>query len=243
MSEQATQQQEALRQDVIESAVRFLTDPKVATSTLAKKISFLETKGLTSAEIEDALARLVRLRTAAFAAAGRHRRPQLDWKDYFIAAVVAGGLGYGLYVLAQRYVAPLLQARDDKERLEAEKKLLVEQNEQTQRQLTALNETTTKVLEALATQSAKTNEAIEGMTALLDKMTIEDVQREVAGVAKKERDSGSIADVHAPAGSPTASSAVSPDMKATLTPPPAVTVEDVPEAATGLGVSDGAAVD
>ncbi|KAJ2583641.1 peroxisomal membrane protein pex14, partial [Coemansia sp. RSA 1804] len=47
----AKQPQQALREDVIESAVRFLTDPKVQSSTLAKKISFLETKGLTTGEI------------------------------------------------------------------------------------------------------------------------------------------------------------------------------------------------
>ncbi|KAJ2189184.1 peroxisomal membrane protein pex14, partial [Coemansia sp. RSA 353] len=49
--------QAVLREDVIESAVRFLMDPKVNSSTLAKKVSFLESKGLTNAEIEDALAR------------------------------------------------------------------------------------------------------------------------------------------------------------------------------------------
>ncbi|KAI8814711.1 peroxisomal membrane anchor protein conserved region-domain-containing protein [Cladochytrium replicatum] len=48
----------AKREDLIESAVRFLKDPKVQSSPLAKRISFLETKGMTSAEIEDALARM-----------------------------------------------------------------------------------------------------------------------------------------------------------------------------------------
>ncbi|KAJ1940980.1 peroxisomal membrane protein pex14 [Linderina macrospora] len=304
MSDPATQQpQEALRQDVIESAVRFLTDSKVASSTLAKKISFLETKGLTTSEIEDALSRAKNGASSSSSAAEHSAppsapqasygyaqqmappsappRPRLDWKDYFIAAVVAGGLGYGLYVLAKRYVVPLLQARDDNERLLEERKVLVEQNEQTRAQLTALNETTTKVLEALATQSSKTNEAIEGMTALLDKVieregeqgvgvrrlqiAIEDVQREVANVAKKERDSGSIADVQSdirslrslllsrrvpqpvrpgtPGAPPVSSAAVSPDMRAVVTPP--VTVEDVPESAasstTGLGVSESSA--
>ncbi|KAI8808470.1 peroxisomal membrane anchor protein conserved region-domain-containing protein [Cladochytrium replicatum] len=49
---------DAKRDDLIESAVRFLKDPKVQSSPLAKRISFLETKGLTSAEIEEALARM-----------------------------------------------------------------------------------------------------------------------------------------------------------------------------------------
>ncbi|KAJ3284668.1 peroxisomal membrane protein pex14 [Borealophlyctis nickersoniae] len=45
------------REDVIQSAIRFLQDPKVQQSPLAKRIAFLEGKGLSSEEIEQALAR------------------------------------------------------------------------------------------------------------------------------------------------------------------------------------------
>eukprot|EP00842_Homolaphlyctis_polyrhiza_P005231 jgi/Hompol1/5709/HPOL_004643-RA len=43
------------RDDLIASAVRFLQDPKVQSAPLAKRIAFLESKNLTSAEIERAL--------------------------------------------------------------------------------------------------------------------------------------------------------------------------------------------
>ncbi|KAJ3401813.1 hypothetical protein HDV05_000260, partial [Chytridiales sp. JEL 0842] len=46
-----------MREEAIELAVRFLKDPKVQQATLAKRISFLESKGLTSEEIEEALSR------------------------------------------------------------------------------------------------------------------------------------------------------------------------------------------
>ncbi|KAJ1844199.1 peroxisomal membrane protein pex14, partial [Coemansia sp. RSA 486] len=174
----------ALREDIIESAVRFLSDPKVQSSTLAKKISFLETKGLTNPEIEDALARAKNAQqgganSAGEAAQQQHQlqqtgvaspvsaapgygyaqqmapptpppRPHLDWKDYFIAAVVAGGLGYGLYMFAKKYIKPLLMVRDDNERLEQEKKLLVEQNDFTRKQLEVLTDSTTRILETIS---------------------------------------------------------------------------------------------
>lgn len=229
-----------LREDIIESAVRFLADPKVHSSTLAKKISFLESKGLTNEEIEDALARARNSQSGASqnnnsnstdaviqqprAAAtnyaqpmappsGPPPRPHLDWKDYFIAAVMAGGLGYGLYMLAKKYIRPMLLAQDDNRRLEEEKELLVEQNEQTRKQLEVLTESTTRILESLSQQSLKTSEAIEGMTSVMDKISensaeqnsssrrlmviLEDLQKEIGLLTNKTKRSGdaSIADV------------------------------------------------
>ncbi|KAJ2790597.1 peroxisomal membrane protein pex14 [Coemansia guatemalensis] len=231
---------QALREDIIESAVRFLSDPKVQSSTLAKKVSFLETKGLTNAEIEDALSRAKRAQaqapisaqatehstnalTQSTAAPGYAQalrppaspppRPHLDWKDYFIAAVVAGGLGYGLFMLAKKYVAPLLAVRDDNKRLAEERKLLVEQNELTRKQLETLSESTAQVLDTLAMQSQKTSEAIEGMVSVMDSIatqgteqrslssrllvTLEDLQREVSALSSTTTAAreGSISDV------------------------------------------------
>lgn len=45
------------RQDLLHNAVLFLTDPKVASSSLTSKIQFLEGKGLDEAEIQEALRR------------------------------------------------------------------------------------------------------------------------------------------------------------------------------------------
>ncbi|KAJ2499298.1 peroxisomal membrane protein pex14 [Coemansia sp. RSA 1972] len=193
--------QAVLREDVIESAVRFLMDPKVNSSTLAKKVSFLESKGLTNAEIEDALARakstphVSESNTAVtpattgpgygYAQAMRPpapARPSLDWKDFFIAAVVAGGLGYGLILMAKKYIGPLLMARDDVKRLEEEKNQQTEQNELTRKQLQVLSESTTRILETMAEQSRKTTEAIEGMASVMDDIaTNESAQRSQAG--------------------------------------------------------------
>ncbi|KAJ2826131.1 peroxisomal membrane protein pex14 [Coemansia erecta] len=237
MPQPETGAQPALREDIIESAVRFLMDPKVQSSTLAKKISFLESKGLTNAEVEDALARAKGAQPEAGASnstasatsvtAGHGpgygyaqpmqppapARPALDWKDYFIAAVVAGGLGYGLIMLAKKYIKPLLMVRDDNRRLEEEKKLLLEQNDFTRKQLEVLSESTTRILDTMAQQSLKTSEAIEGMASVMDDIAtnesaqkvllnrllvaVEDLQRDISAQTAKSAKAGdgSISDV------------------------------------------------
>ncbi|TPX43196.1 hypothetical protein SeMB42_g04824 [Synchytrium endobioticum] len=57
------------REDAVQSAVRFLKDPKVVASPLARKIAFLESKGLSSAEIEEAVSKSTVAGTATSAAA------------------------------------------------------------------------------------------------------------------------------------------------------------------------------
>jgi hypothetical protein len=54
----AAQQQQPLREDLIEKAIGFLTHPKVADTSLARKRDFLrEKKGMTEAEINEAVRR------------------------------------------------------------------------------------------------------------------------------------------------------------------------------------------
>lgn len=50
--------------------------------------------------------------------------PKRDWRDWFIMATVMGGVGYGLYFIAKRYIAPLIapptppQLQQDKESID-----------------------------------------------------------------------------------------------------------------------------
>lgn len=109
----------ALRDDMLKSAVSFLSDPKVQSAPLAKKVAFLENKGMTSEEIEEAMAR-VNGKSAAttvttttsgpvtypgggvvMQAPPVPARASYDWRDVFIAAVMAGGVGYGVWHLAK----------------------------------------------------------------------------------------------------------------------------------------------
>lgn len=97
------------RAPLIASAVSFLRDPTTASSPLAQRIGFLESKGLTPQEIEQAL-------TQANSSAGpvgaygggvgqrgmrMQREYERDWRDWFIMAVVGGTVGYVAVKLAQ----------------------------------------------------------------------------------------------------------------------------------------------
>ncbi|KAL1958247.1 hypothetical protein VTO42DRAFT_4755 [Malbranchea cinnamomea] len=50
--------------------------------------------------------------------------PKRDWRDWFIMATVMGGVGYGLYCVAKRYIVPLIapptppQLQQDKENID-----------------------------------------------------------------------------------------------------------------------------
>jgi len=127
-----------VREDLVNSAVDFLRDPSVANAALDKKIAFLQSKNLTQDEIDVSLARAgdsstvsstTTTTTAAtpYAPYGRPpppppgygpypgywqppppEVPKRDWRDWFIMATVMGGVGYGLYFAAKRYVIPLI---------------------------------------------------------------------------------------------------------------------------------------
>ncbi|UJO19997.1 Peroxisomal membrane protein PER10 [Fulvia fulva] len=125
-----------VREDLIEGAVSFLQDPSVAAAPLEQRIAFLKSKNLTQDEIDASLAR-VGQGSASYNSQPPNiqnrqpppqynnspnnqygypqnwqqpppEAPRRDWRDYFIAATVMGGVGYGLYWTAKRYIYPLI---------------------------------------------------------------------------------------------------------------------------------------
>ena len=154
---------EPLRESLIDNAVKFLLDPKVTSSPLSKKITFLESKGLTSQEIDESVKRISLSSTTAanvlatppflpstsqpsnsspfnslsgspgvgssppsyhpssslpyyppgtyqysqggqMVPLGVHSNSQIQgygWRDYFVAATLAGGVGYGVWVMGK----------------------------------------------------------------------------------------------------------------------------------------------
>nr|POF18487.1 peroxisomal membrane protein per10 [Quercus suber] len=122
-----------VREELIEGAITFLNDPSVSTAPIEQKTAFLRSKNLTQEEIDVSLAR-VGLATptqgpapanyqAQYRAAPQQygaypqqqywqqpppEIPRRDWRDWFIMATMVGGVGYGLYWTAKRYVVPLI---------------------------------------------------------------------------------------------------------------------------------------
>ncbi|KAG0296350.1 peroxisomal membrane protein pex14 [Linnemannia gamsii] len=190
------------REDILASAVKFLQDPKVQASTLGKKVAFLESKGLTSEEIEEAMQRANGTTPAAAAGPvstalvpGQPQQqmmpypgqqvmmappplpPKYDWKDMFIAAVVAGGFSYGMWQVAKKVVGPKLQW-PSQEDLEMDKKKLDEQFDEIEKSLTEVKDSTTTVAKNVEEQTAHVKESLEGMTGVLDGMKTNDEKRE-----------------------------------------------------------------
>jgi len=106
-----------IREDLVSSALTFLSDPKVHASPLAKRLAFLESKGLTQEEITEVLNRLNNPAPTSPSSSSAPPVPQYasygnpygqppeppgrDWRDWFIMAVVSSGVTYGLYTLAK----------------------------------------------------------------------------------------------------------------------------------------------
>ncbi|KAI9310796.1 peroxisomal membrane anchor protein conserved region-domain-containing protein [Dichotomocladium elegans] len=174
-----------MREDLIQSAVSFLTDPKVQSAALAKKISFLESKGMTSEEIEEAMARCNGTTpTAAVAGAVTPAnvvpyntttssqpppvpsRPRYDWRDIFIAAVITGGATYGLWTLAKRLFSPWFTV-PSQDQLEQEKKDLDAQFQAVEESLKEIKVQTEKALTTVSSQSDKVNASLVDIEGVL----------------------------------------------------------------------------
>jgi len=119
------------RTALLSSAISFLRDPSTASSPLAQRIAFLESKGLNQQEIEQALSAanggplMPYNNNGGGRAQGgvggfsRGREFERDWRDYFIMSVVGGGVGWLAVKLAQVSLTLSLQrvSKRDRERL------------------------------------------------------------------------------------------------------------------------------
>ncbi|XP_033642617.1 peroxisomal membrane protein PEX14-like isoform X2 [Asterias rubens] len=132
----------APRENMIETALRFLKNPQVRSSPLAQKKVFLQKKGLTAQEIEIAVERsgtqqdvVAPVQTptnqAMVPAQGNPMQQQMvpygqpvpsqvtRWRDYMAIAVIVGGVSFGIYKLISNFLMPYIKGRqEERERLE-----------------------------------------------------------------------------------------------------------------------------
>ncbi|KAI7907041.1 peroxisomal membrane anchor protein conserved region-domain-containing protein [Cokeromyces recurvatus] len=192
-----------MREDLISSAVSFLSDPKVQSAPLAKKISFLESKGMTSDEIEEAMARSNGKSTSAISAttantnipqggmmvqqqpgmALQHVPPPIpprlgyDWRDIFIAAVLAGGVGYGVWTLAKRLFGPWFKVPTQKE-LEEDKEKLDAQFQAVEDSLKEIKDQTNTALTTVTSQAKKVDDSLANLETVLKELKEGDEKRD-----------------------------------------------------------------
>lgn len=173
-----------VRPDMIASAVSFLSDPKVQSSTMSQRVSFLESKGLHPNEIDEAIRQAGQSQVggpsgyASYAAgppapyyagapyggaypgiAQAHQQGR-DWRDWFIMAVVSGTIGYGVISLAKKYLMPHLQPPNANV-LEADLDSLTAKYDEVASQLQALDAQTLAVKQGLDEQKAEVEKSIK----------------------------------------------------------------------------------
>ncbi|EPE27201.1 hypothetical protein GLAREA_03115 [Glarea lozoyensis ATCC 20868] len=185
----------AIREDIVASAVTFLQDPSVAGSPIENRVAFLQSKNLTQEEVDLALARangesappshsnhashqITRQPPQNYGGYQQYQWQQLpppdvpkrDWRDWFIMATVMGGVGYGLYFVAKRYVYPII-APPTAPQLEQDKQAIDDQFEKA----FSLLEQLSKDTDALKTSEQARTERLD--TALSDvEGTIEELK-------------------------------------------------------------------
>ncbi|TIA91254.1 hypothetical protein E3P99_01183 [Wallemia hederae] len=159
--------------DKVQSAIEFLSDPSTLNSSLESKVQFLESKGLSSTEINQALGAANSNRRMQYTQPQRYEL-QRDWRDYFIMAVVSGGLAYGIGSLAKRYLWPHLQPPTSTQ-YEADLQALNDKYDEAEGMLKELREDTTAIKDSLAGQQDKVNE------------TVVEIERAVDGIKSSEK--------------------------------------------------------
>ncbi|SPO25091.1 related to PEX14 - peroxisomal protein involved in protein import - peroxin [Ustilago trichophora] len=173
-----------IRQDMVTSAVSFLSDPKVQSSSMSQRVSFLESKGLRPSEIDEAIRQAGQSQGggpsgyASYAAgppapyyaagapyggypgAAQAQQQGRDWRDWFIMAVVSGTIGYGVISLAKKYLLPHLQPPNANV-LEADLDSLTAKYDEVASQLQALDAQTLAVKQGLDEQKAEVEKSIK----------------------------------------------------------------------------------
>lgn len=183
---------------MVQSAVTFLADPNVQSSPFSQRISFLESKGLTSQEIDLALSQAAHSGGAGGPSAVAHARgggvpppgaypmvpayppmqpPRRDWRDWFIMGVVSGTVGYGLIALARKYLYPHLQP-PNKTALETDMDELTAKYDEVAEHLDELDQTTDAMRQGLEQHQAEITKSVEGVNSLVQDTRAREEQRD-----------------------------------------------------------------
>ncbi|GAA5820217.1 hypothetical protein JCM3770_006064 [Rhodotorula araucariae] len=173
------------RTQLLASAVSFLRDPATASSPLAQRIAFLESKGLAQPEIELALQQAGSPSAAPPAPYAARRGPygppmhhpgaggmqefQRDWRDWFIMGVVGGGVGWLAVKLAQKFLVPHLQPPTETD-LEASQRALEAKYDEAAELLKTLQESTDAVAQNLDEQKRGVEKELEEVRSAVREM-------------------------------------------------------------------------
>lgn len=213
----------APRTELVSSAVTFLRDPSVASSPLEKRLEFLKSKNLTQEEIDLALSQASGAPPQSPSANQSYypppqqyqqpppgyypppygsqqwpppppqEPPKRDWRDLFILATTITGASYTLYLLANRYIKPLI-APPTPPQLQQDKESIDEQFTRAFALLDTLTEDTATLKSAEEARTKRLDTAIADIEVILSdlkaaKQRQEDDARRMEAEMKNIRDS------------------------------------------------------
>nr|POE89752.1 peroxisomal membrane protein per10 [Quercus suber] len=187
------------------NAVPVLQDPSVSTAPIEQKTAFLRSKNLTQEEIDISLARVGLSTTTQSAAPANYQAqyrappqqygayqqqqywqqpppelPRRDWRDWFIMATMVGGVGYGLYWTAKRYVVPLI-APPTPPQLEQDKASIDASYDKAFALLDQLATDTQELKESERARTERLDAALSEVESVISKMKEANESREVEG--------------------------------------------------------------
>lgn len=105
------------------------------------------------------------------------RVPGRDWRDWFVMATVTGGVGYGLYFLAKRYVVPLI-APPTPPQLESDKADIDRKFSEAFDILSTLQSDTTALKEAEEERKNRVDAALEEVESVVQDLKTASKRRE-----------------------------------------------------------------
>lgn len=178
---------------MIQSAVSFLSDPKIQSSSIAQRIAFLESKGLNSQEIDEALRQVGMAQTqqqqqqqaihpsqqTRYYPPGTYAPPQQptrDWRDWFIMAVVTGTVGYGVIALARKYLFPHLQP-PNQTILESDRDALTAKYDEVAAMLSQLDAEQKAIKTGLEEQRSSVDAELKKVEAAMEEVRLGEKQR------------------------------------------------------------------
>jgi peroxin-14 len=103
--------------------------------------------------------------------------PKRDWRDWFIMATVVGGASYGLWVLTQRYIKPLI-APPTPPQLEQDKAAIDEQFTRAFALLDTLSSDTTALKEAEEARTQRLDTTLTDVEAVVAQLKASNQRRE-----------------------------------------------------------------
>ncbi|KAJ3403350.1 hypothetical protein CcCBS67573_g06767 [Chytriomyces confervae] len=176
---------DTIRADSVALALKFLADPQVSAAPVSKRVAFLESKGLTAAEIDAALRQTT---ATADSASPPPLPPPLpnsptlpqtppnsitpytsDWRDYVIGSIGLMGFGFAAFHLLQNYVLPSLswpnfgQQKESQERMETQLSAVATALEQATKTIQQQSEKLKDLLDQSVLEQERSAEEVRGI--------------------------------------------------------------------------------